>query len=354
MNFKEALRNKNSFLVIIDLFMMVLLIMNLTLIIFDWFYSIEVIRQFLGAYLPVFYVFYRDNIHANFQEIDLVFVTVFLSEFMFSWAIAIFQKTYHRWFFYPFLHWYDLISCIPVDTLRFVRILRIFSILVRLQNLKIIDLTNTYVYAKLQKYYGIVVEEVSDRVVVNIIEGFQDEISKRGPVVDNIIKDVIKPKQPIIVDWISNRLAHAFQQDILSRKDDIEEYIEKVIKESMRKNSEIKTIEQLPVMGKMITETIANSISDIINNIIEKTLSDLASHKNRAFIHETTNAIINSIEYKDDESHLNEVFSDISVEVLEVIKQQVKIQKWKLKDKSEAGLDNVEKTSVDFLMKDKE
>lgn len=354
MNFKEALRNKNSFLVIIDLFMMVLLIMNLTLIIFDWFYSIEVISQFLGAYLPVFYVFYRDNIHANFQEIDLVFVTVFLSEFMFSWAIAIFQKTYHRWFFYPFLHWYDLISCIPVDTLRFVRILRIFSILVRLQNLKIIDLTNTYVYAKLQKYYGIVVEEVSDRVVVNIIEGFQDEISKRGPVVDNIIKDVIKPKQPIIVDWISNRLAHAFQQDILSRKDDIEEYIEKVIKESMRKNSEIKTIEQLPVMGKMITETIANSISDIINNIIEKTLSDLASHKNRAFIHETTNAIINSIEYKDDESHLNEVFSDISVEVLEVIKQQVKIQKWKLKDKSEAGLDNVEKTSVDFLMKDKE
>ena len=44
-----------------------------------------------------------------------------------------------------------------------------------------------------------------------------------------------------------------------------------------------------------------------------------------------------SIEYKDEESDLNEIFSDISIEVIEIIKKQVQIQKWKLKEKAEQG-----------------
>lgn len=353
-NFKEAFRNKNSFLVIIDLFMMVLLSVNLTLIVFDWIYSIGMIGQLLQEFLPDFYVFYGDNIHANFQEIDLVFVAIFLSEFSFSWIIAIVQKTYHRWFFYPFLHWYDLVGCIPVGSLRFVRILRVFSILIRLQNLKIIDLTQTYVYIKLQKYYGIIVEEVSDRVVVNILEGVQEEISSGGLILDDIIRDVIRPKQELIVDWISTRVSYVLDKDVLNRKDDIELYVNDLIGEGMSKNSEIKVIEQLPIMGKMISKTIEDSISDIINNVIEKALTDLASTKNKEIIHETTNAIINSIDHKGDDPKLDDIFSDILMEVLEVIKDQVKVQKWKLKESSEADLDNVEKTSVDFLMVDKE
>ena len=354
MNFKETLKSKYSILVFIDLFMMVLLIINLSMIVFDWIYSISFVNLLLQEHVPDFYWFYNTNIHINFSTIDLAFVGVFLSEFIFSWILAIVQKIYHKWFFYPFLHWYDLIGCIPVGSLRFVRVLRVFSILVRLQNLKIIDLTDTYIFTSLKKYYDIVVEEVSDRVVVNILDGVQEEISSGGPVVDSIINEVIRPKQDLLVEWISRRLEIALQRDVLIRKNEIEAYVENLISEGLDKNLELKIIKQLPVMGKMITETIGNTISDVINNIIEKVLTDLASVKNRAIVKDATDVILNSIEHEDEESDLNEIFSDISIEVIEIIKKQVQIQKWKLKEETEQGADVNEIKGIEFLMADKE
>ena len=107
-------------------------------------------------------------------------------------------------------------------------------------------------------------------------------------------------------------------------------------------------------MGKKITETIENSISNIINNIIETALTDLASYKNRAIVKEATDVILNSIEYKDEESDLNDIFSNMSIDVLEIIKKQVLIKKWKLKEKAEQGADANEIKGIEFLMADKE
>lgn len=354
MNFKETLKSKYSILVFIDILMMVLLVINLSMIIFDWIFSVSLVNILLKEHVPDFYAIYYEHIHINFNVIDLAFVSVFLSEFIFSWILAVIQKVYSKWFFYPFLHWYDLIGCIPIGSFRFVRIFRVFSILIKLQNLNIIDLTNTYLYTKLKKYYGIMVEEVSDRVVVNILEGVQEEISSGGPVVDNIINEVIRPKQELLVEWISRRLENALERDVLIRKDEIDAYVKKVISESLQKNAELKTIRQMPVMGKMITETIENAISNIINNIIESTLTDLASYKNRALIKDATDVIINSIEHKDEEPHLNEIFSDISIDVIEIIKKQIQIKKWKLKEEAERDADIEGVKSIEFLLADKE
>lgn len=329
MHIKEALKSKYSILVFIDIFMMAVLIVNLSLILFDWIFTISFINQFLQINLPDFYSIYYEYVHLNFKIIDFGFVVLFICEFIFSWILAIIQKIYFKWFFYPFLHWYDLLGCIPVGSFRFLRVLRVFSILVRLQNLKIIDLTNTYLFSVFKKYYGIVVEEVSDRVVVNILEGIQVEIATGGPVIDQIINDVIKPKQHLIVEWISLRLENALERDVLVRQPEIEQYVRSVISESLGKSTELKVIEQLPLMGKKITETIQNAISDIINNIIEKALTDLASYKNRDLVNDATNLIMNSIEHKDEDARLNDIFKDISIEVLDIVKKQVQVQQWK-------------------------
>jgi len=329
MHIKEALKNKYSILVFIDIFMMAVLIVNLSLILFDWIFTISFINQFLQINLPDFYSIYYEHVHLNFKVIDFGFVVLFISEFIFSWILAIIQKIYFKWFFYPFLHWYDLLGCIPVGSFRFLRVLRVFSILVRLQNLKIIDLTNTYLFSVFKKYYGVLVEEVSDRVVVNILEGIQVEIASGGPVIDQIINDVIRPKQHLIVEWISLRLENALERDVLVRQPEIEQYVRSVISESLGKTTELKVIEQLPLMGKKITETIENAISDIINNIIEKALTDLASYKNRDLVNDATDLIMNSIEHKDEDARLNDIFKDISIEVLDIVKKQVQVQQWK-------------------------
>jgi len=337
----------------IDILMMVLLIMNLSLIIFDALFTIAIVSEMLQRFTPDFYQYYYQHIHLNFSAIDIIFVTAFLVEFILSWILAIAQKTYYKWFFYPFLHWYDLIGCIPVGSLRFLRILRVFSILIRLQNLKIVDLSKTYIFKKLKKYYSIIVEEVSDRVVINILEGVQEEINEGGPVIETIINDVIRPKQDVLVEWISRRLEYALQRDVIIKKDVLDLYIKKVISKSLNENSELKTLGQVPVMGKMITETIENAISNIVNSVINTIISDLASYKNRELIKDTTEVILNSIEFDDDDSKLNEIFKDISVDALEVIKKQVEVQKWKLKEEATKDTSITEKQRIELLMSEK-
>jgi len=225
--------------------------------------------------------------------------------------------------------------------------------LIRLQNLKIVDLSKTYLFTKLKKYYSIIVEEISDRVVVNILEGVQEEIEEGGPIVDTIINMVIRPKQDILVEWISRRLEYALERDVLIKKNELEDYVRDLISDSLSKNEELKTIEQVPIMGKMITESIENAITNIINNIIDKAISDLASYKNRELVNDTTNVILNSIEYKDEESKVSEVFKDISVDALEVVKKQVKVQKWKIKEEESKDASESEQQNVEFLMSDK-
>jgi hypothetical protein len=352
MNLRETLKSKYSILIFIDILMMLLLLSNLTLILFDWIFSVNLINGIIEQYLPEFYLFYDKNIHQNFESIDLVFVMIFLSEFVLSWILAIIQKSYYKWFFYPILHWYDLAGCIPIGSFRFLRVLRIFSILVRLNNLKVIELSKSYVVIKLKKYYGIIVEEISDRVVVNILEGVQDEIVEGGPVVDDIITKVIKPKQELIVEWISSRIEHAVEQDVLQKKEEISAYVRQLISESLSKNEELKTLELVPVMGKKITEAIQKSISNTINDIIEQALLDLASYKNKLLIKETTDVIIKSIEFKDEDKEVSRIYSDIVIEVLDIVKKQVLVKKWKLKEQSEKGIDETEKDSIEFLMTD--
>ena len=146
-NLKRLRPNLDGLGFLIDVGMILLVIANLSLILFDWIYRVEAVQSAMETYTPDFYRFYSDSIHANFFEIDLAFVSVYLTEFVIRWAAAIARQTYHRWFFYPFVHWYDLLGCIPVGSFRWLRILRVVSLMYRLQKLGVVDFRDTAVGA---------------------------------------------------------------------------------------------------------------------------------------------------------------------------------------------------------------
>ncbi|MEZ5021997.1 MAG: hypothetical protein R2728_01825 [Chitinophagales bacterium] len=84
----------------------------------------------------------------QFLYYDLVFVGIFVLELSVRWTIAIFRNTYAKWFFYPFIHWYDVLGCIPLSSFRALRLLRVFSMFYRLNRLGIIDMRSTYILSK--------------------------------------------------------------------------------------------------------------------------------------------------------------------------------------------------------------
>jgi hypothetical protein len=126
--------------IILDLVMLCLLIINLIWLLFDGLFATQAFKSILVSISPDIVSAYAP-IHDNFILYDLAFIVVFLIEFCVRWVAAVVRKTHMRWYFFPFIHWYDLVGCIPLGGARIFRFLRIFSILYRLQKYEIIDLS---------------------------------------------------------------------------------------------------------------------------------------------------------------------------------------------------------------------
>lgn len=313
--------------------MMALLLVNLSLIIFDWLFMTAIVKQFLSNQLPAFYAFYDLNIHQNFLSIDLVFVGIFVVELLGRWGIAIARNTYSRWFFYPIAHWYDVIGCIPIASFRFFRILRVISILYRLQRLSIIDLRKTNLFKVIKKYYQIIMEEISDSVMVKFIEGVQKELMMESAVTDKIIAEVIIPRKGILIDWLSGRIAKAISGTYHEYRDEIHVYLEHLVGEALKGNKELKALKQVPVVGSFISKSLEKTVTDVALSSVNGLMKDMAGGQHHALFHNITEHAVEGLMTHEEQNHLSAATREVLVESLELIKQRIQVQQWKLRSK---------------------
>jgi hypothetical protein len=326
--------NSNYIFVLVDVMMMVLLALNLILIIFDAIFSVGLVNQMFERYTPGFYHFYDTAIHANFLRIDMAFVAVFLGEFFMSWIVAVYRKVYFKWFFYPFIHWYDLLGCIPLDAFRFVRIFRVYSILYRLQTLGVIDVKKSYWGRLFQKYYDILMEEISDHVIVKILSGVQEEATNEGDVIDKIVGEVLIPKRHVIIDWVTHEVRETANNYRERYHVDLQEYVDELIGRAVSQNEEIAVLERVPVFGKAVVSTVQSTVSNVVYNVIDQVLLDLSGDQGRVLVSEMVNSSLEMVGHPERDRELQNVIMEVLVESLEIIKDQVKIKQWKLREEA--------------------
>ncbi|WP_100639417.1 hypothetical protein [Marinobacter salexigens] len=313
---------------IIDLFMLGLIIVNLAFIVWDSVYSFIAIQNALKEHLPGLQAIYHP-MHENFILYDAMFVAVFLSEFFVRWAYAIKASEYDRWYFYPFIHWYDLVGCIPVGSLRFLRILRVISILHRLHQHKIIDITDTGIYRFVNFYYEAFMEELSDRIVAKVLSGVQHEITLGSPLFDKVQNDILYPRRDMLSGWISQRVAQAAKEGYVPNRAALRSYLEDRVDHALKQNMELSRLKYLPIVGSTIQETLEDAVGDIVANVIQQILEDLASSANHAFIGDIVNAFIRGPELAGSVEERNEALIKLIVEIIEAIKGQVKVKRWR-------------------------
>lgn len=330
--FPSRLNRRQSGWIVWDLIMLLLVSVNILLFIFYWVYDYHRIQEFFMTSFPdlhsILYSLYRD-----FPLVDLIFVSIFLGEFLLRWAIAVIKKRYHRWFFFPFIYWYDLLGSLPFGSFRFLRILRIVALFNRLQRMEILDLRGTYLYSRFRKYRAIVVEEISDRVVLNVLSGVQDEVKQGLPLLDQIINEVIKPYKPELVNWISQRLQSVSESSYARYKEEIQTYVEEKISTAVSRNQEIKQIGAIPVVGSQIAGMLERAIQDIVFGVVNGIIQDLAGRKHERLLNEFSDVILSTLireEAKADTEDLNEIVGRLTVDILEIVKQKVAVQEWKL------------------------
>lgn len=331
---KKIIESDNRSVLAIDLLMITVVIFNLSWLFFDMAYAFSPFRNFLDAVVPRFNEYYGTKVHPRFIVYDLIFVSIYITEFTIRWIIAVVRKTYSKWFFYPFLHWYDVLGCLPISGFRVLRLLRVFSMVYRLERLGVINLSDTYIYKEILRYRDILVEEISDRVVINVLDGVQDEIQKDSPVMHRVVNEVLMPRQEMIVDWTSQSMAAAADKIYSKHKETLKEYLETLVKRGLYENKDFNRLRNIPGIRNVVSDIIessVSSVSDVTFNIINETMEDIIQQRNKALIESVSSDVFAYIQEQSNAT-TEEFFKSIIHDILEIVKAEVAVKQWQVEE----------------------
>ncbi|MGF1534432.1 MAG: hypothetical protein ACFCUI_12070 [Bernardetiaceae bacterium] len=340
MKLKNLYRDQNLFWFIVDLSMLALVSLHFVIIILNWLFDTYLINTLLLEYVPPAHTFLQDYLYKPFLFYDLLFVSIYLGEITLRWAWAIYQRSYERWYFYPFIHWYDVLGCLPFESFRILRFLRFFAILYRLQQYEVIDFTQTYLYRKVIQIFEIFVEEVSDRVIVNVINGIQTELKDGHPVTGQILENVVEPEKQAITEWLAQRLRHTTALAYQEHRETIKSYLYERVTESVDRNWEVSLIDRFPILGGVMTQMLQDAVADIVFRTIDRVISDLATDPHNNFLDELTAVSFDALLSIEEDPELKQIIDRVFQESLEEIKSHVKIKQWKLKLEHERSTRN--------------
>ncbi len=108
---------------VLDLLLLFLISLNLSWLLLDAILLNSGSGVMLARAFPDFIQHYREHWHTRLQIYDSFFTFFLIGELLLRWLHAIWRKTYYRWFFYPFVRWYDVLGCIPIPAFRALRLL---------------------------------------------------------------------------------------------------------------------------------------------------------------------------------------------------------------------------------------
>lgn len=323
LNFKNLRKNRTQFRwFLFDLFMVILAIVNITLIIFDFTFAYDPAYNLYFKLSPQFTIWYLEKIHQHFIGIDLVFVAIFASEFFVRWGIAIKNKEYKSKIAYPIVKWYDLLSLIPVGSFRFLRVLRIFSILIRLNKMEVINLRKFFDDIGIGHYYGLFLQEVSDRVIINVLHTTKNQVNKREDVIKDLVANVLKPNNDRLMAYSMKRVQFITQEIVQLKKEDLRQYIFEKVDDAIADNKEMKRIGSIPGLGAIVRKQLDHAIGDITYNVIVNIIEDVATGDDvfSKDLPKITESILNNIE---NDEELEHIAKDLVNDTIDMIRARI-------------------------------
>ncbi len=258
------------------------------------------------------------------------FFTLFLVvELLVRWGIAIGQKRYYRWFFFPFIHWYEVLGCAP--QLRALRLLRAAVIGYRLHQLGYKILPKRWLSA-ITFYYGVVMEEISDRVILTAIDNIRAEIRNTdGHLVQTIIDNHREALEMAITEVLHQELTPLLK----SKPDHLPAFakplaaqVGQAIQQSLTQTPELRrTLRLIPIAGSLIENQMLSLGQHIGENLTLSLTKNLTQPEQLDRVY---TEIAKSLAQIDTTSPaLEKLVGDIIDDSLTALANQVRIQQWK-------------------------
>lgn len=308
-----------------EAFIVLLVCINLSLILFDSLFALQPVSAVLADLAPELHARYQQSVHANFQYIDLGFVAIFVLDVLLGWTVALFERRYARWYYYPFAHWYDVLGCIPLAGLRWLRVLRVGALLIRLQRLGLIDMRGWAIYGLFSRYYYLLIEELSDRVMVRLFGRLQQEIGASDDLSRRLLQEVVRPRKQRLLNDISRRLQDMLETGYHDNRGAIEGYVSQLIHQALQNNPEMHNLRRLP-LGNRLASTLDDALSDIAARLLQGAVEGMRGPQFQALAGNLADEFFDAWVYQDENTDL--ALEELLVDVIEVLKQQVLDRRW--------------------------
>ena len=279
--------------------------------------------------------------------IDRWFIYFLISELLLRWIIAIWNKHHRRWFFFPFVHWYEVLAIIP--QLRFLRLLRASVIAYRLH-----ELGYSVIPQKLLNrgkfYYDLVMEELTSRIVLTVIDGVEKELSTSSSH-HELIHELINQHRQQFADVLAETLQLSLATALQQQREFIAQNIGDIVHKSIDDTPELKNIlKMMPVVGSLLEQRIQSIGRRLAENISQGIIDPLAQHN--VLPHQHANPLITEVakqisQVPLDSEKIDILVESIVIESLNAVRKQVKVKHWQqLLDKYQESTENENKPSV--------
>ena len=234
-NSKYSLVNPNSkffkLFLVYDIFMVFIIVFNLFCLGMNFFLMSNIGEWFFNTiHLPNVLEFYRSYLHPWVITTEAWFIIFLITELAVRWAIAIVNKHHARWWFFPFIHWYEILAIIP--HLRFLRLFRAGIIAYRLHELgyKVVP---DNIRIKAAFYYSVIMEELSDRVVISVIDGVRQELETSSSH-KKIIHDLVDHHRQLFTVALSSLLQESLAKTLQEQQPMITKKLAIIAKNAMK------------------------------------------------------------------------------------------------------------------------
>jgi len=276
---------------------------------------------------------YQNSLHDPLRTVGGFFTIFLIVELLLRWAIAIKDKVYYRWFFFPFVHWYEVLGCFP--QLRALRLFRAVVIGRRLHQLGYQVLPQPWIN-RIKFYVDLLLEELSDRVILTTIYNFRQQLTD-SEIHTSLIKSTLDRNR----DQIEAMLLSLLRQELvpqlqkLAGQSDggklIANEVGNAIQDGLANTPELRRyLRLIPIAGSLIESQLQHIGHNVGENVVYSLNERLLDAERIdalmvSIAHSIANIDVNN-------AALEALLASIINDSLNEFEAQIKIQQWKHQD----------------------
>jgi hypothetical protein len=271
------------------------------------------------------------NLVDNYWWIDLPFLIVFAADFFGGWLLAARRRDYDKWYFYPIFKWYDLLGIVPVKQFRLFRLFRIVSIYVRLHRSEHTWIGDDIVSRTVRYFANIISEEISDMVSLRILNETQEELAAGTH--KRIIREVASSHREALATQLASQLRKVLTNAEV--RAEARRFLDANLDQAVESAEAFRRLPVPDALLRPVVTATGQAVFDAFADTLAATLSSPAGHEAvRSMARDAVNGLVTEIT----EGELEAVVREVSIEVIEHMKETVAVRKWTLDDQPQRSI----------------